>query len=242
MSSQENPYDNTIWDSQNPEHAIEDPLHGPSAVFNLLQIPAMPYGDGTYYQPGAFYALGSGTVDVNGQPLLVFNVGNPSIMMREVRDMDEWVTTYHNEGEEGLAQLEANRQQERLARNGFVQAFKDSDICGGGKRLDNCETALEMRVAAQDFADKQTTERPSEGIIMNELLQLTRKCGSCALNCSVALQTNNGKPTDITRITNTKLTEGRLFVMNIDESSLKKVDDNDVLDTLEDAIKNINFS
>jgi hypothetical protein len=212
MPTPENPFDQTIWDPFDPEYAIEDTMHGSGAVIDMLQIPAMPYGNGTYYQFGGYYAFGTNTVDANGQP--VYEIRLPSLgtlqLEREIQAQTEWLDVFHRDGDAGHARLEAERQQQRLKKNGFTQAFKDSDVCGGGKRLDDCESAIEMRAVAQDYVDKQTTEKLDEGTIMSELSWLSRKCGSCALNCSVAVQTDDGRPTGIKRITNTKSFEADL--------------------------------
>jgi hypothetical protein len=205
MSNFEDPYDNTIWDPINPEHAVEDPMHGPSAHFNLWQTPAMPYGNGIYYQPGAYYSFHSSEVDANGQSIYtVGSMAGTSQILREAKDLADWVATYRAEGEDGLTRLEAERQRERLEKNGFVQAFKPTDVCGGGEKLDDCETAIKLRGAAQEYANTQNTERPGEGKVMSELAWLSKKCGACALDCSVAVQTNDGIPTGITRFVNSK--------------------------------------
>jgi hypothetical protein len=46
--------------------------------------------------------------------------------------------------DDALTALEAQRQRERLGRTGVAHAFKPPDVCGGGKRLDECETAIPM--------------------------------------------------------------------------------------------------
>ena len=181
-------------------------MHGPSATFDLLQIPAMPYGDGTYHQPGGYYMFNTNVVDANGQP--IFEISSPMLgtarFGRQVRSQMEWLETFHQDGDAGLARLEAERQQQRLEKNGYTLAFKDTDVCGGGERLGDCNTAIEMKSAAQEYTDKQDMERPSEGRVMSELAWLGRECGKCALACSVAVQTYDGRPTGITRFSNTK--------------------------------------
>ncbi|MFZ2545095.1 MAG: hypothetical protein WAW80_03905 [Candidatus Saccharimonadales bacterium] len=206
MTGEKNPFDETIWDPNNPEQAIEDPMHGPSATFDLLQIPAIPNGDGTYYQPGGYYAFNTNTVDANGQPII--EIASPMLatsrFTRQVGSQLEWLKTFHQDGDAGLARLEAKRQQQRMKENGYTLAFKDTDVCGGGKRLSDCETATEMRDAAHEYADRQTTEQPGDGKMMSELAWLGKKCGECALACSVAIQTYDGLPNGITRFSNTK--------------------------------------
>ena len=57
-----NPYDQTIWDPANTEHAIEDPFHGPEAVAGLLSIPPYRNSDGSFYVFGASYVCGTNTL------------------------------------------------------------------------------------------------------------------------------------------------------------------------------------
>lgn len=181
-------------------------MHGSGAVIDMLQIPAMPHGNGTYHQFGGYYAFNTNTVDANGQP--IHEIRLPSLgssrLNREIQAQTEWLHAFHQDGDAGLARLEAERQRQRLEMNGFTQAFKDTDICGGGKRLDDCDTAIEMKEAAEEYASKQDTERPGEGKIMSELSWLSKKCGACALNCTVAVQTDNGIPDGIVRLINSK--------------------------------------
>src|SRR6266498_4049137 len=140
MSTPEDSFDCTVGDSQNPERAIEDPMHGPWAVYDLLHTPPMPRGDGTYYQPGGFYAFGSNIVDAKDQPLFVIGVArSTSTFIREMHDLEEWRLA-NLEGEDAAMALEARRQQERLDTNKVAYAFKPSDVCAGGERLENCET------------------------------------------------------------------------------------------------------
>lgn len=202
MSDPENPFDTSIPDPFDPEQVIEDPMHGPSAVHSLLEIPEMPLGDGTYYQPGGFYALGTPYFDANGQP--IYRIGSArstSALMRETYNLQEWRETSQL-GEEFLIVLEGQRQRQRMDKTGVAHAFKPTDVCGGGKRLSECETAKPMIQEAKEIAanpDQPST--PNEGRMWNVPLTLSRTCGSCALNCQVAYQTNDGTPTGITRFT-----------------------------------------
>jgi hypothetical protein len=96
MSTPENPFDRTVWDPVDPEQAIEDPLHGPSAVSGLLEVPPMPLGDGRYYQPGGFYAFGAVYVDAEGQPIYeIHTTPRPTTeIIREQQAVSEWVAAY----------------------------------------------------------------------------------------------------------------------------------------------------
>ncbi len=99
LMNEHNPYDQTVWDPLDAEHAVEDPFHGPTAVHDLLSIPPMPLGDGTWYQPGGFYASGTVYVDAEGQPIYKIGTGfNTSATMREQRAVAKWIEAY-NRGE-----------------------------------------------------------------------------------------------------------------------------------------------
>jgi hypothetical protein len=194
MSSNEhNPWDQTIWDPVNAEQAIEDPMHGPSAIHGMLQTPAMPRGDGTYYQPGAFYAHGTAYLDSQDRP--VFRIGSLGMAsMREVFELQEWLTSYHEGGNEALTELEASRQNERLEKTGFAHCFKTSDVCPGGKLLEDCEMGSAAYDAAQNWAAKQDQEKPGDGTLSNMLAWAGGNCAECSVSCEVAVKTVEGKP------------------------------------------------
>lgn len=190
--SEHNPWDETIWDPIDPEQAIEDPMHGPSAVHNMLQTPAMPLGDGTYYQPGAFYIHGTGYVDSQDRP--IFRIGGSTMAgMREAFDLQEWAEANY-EGEEALTALEAKRQQKRLEKNGFAHCYKPTDVCPGGKKLEDCYMGNKAFTAAQEWAAKSDQEKPGDGTLSNILAWAGGKCVECSVSCEVAVKTLNGKP------------------------------------------------
>jgi len=200
MPSEKNPWNLTV------PGGSEDPLHGPAAVNRALAIPPMPDGNGRYYQPGAFYERGTPWMDANDEPIHVIFIGaaqSTSAVMRQTRDLSEWIGAAHA-GEDALTALEARRQQERLARNGVAYAFKDSDVCAGGKRIDGCETAGSMMASAREAAPRMTRQHPGEGEVWNMLAWIGGNCGACALNCSVDVQTKDGEPTGIVRFTNAR--------------------------------------
>lgn len=216
MITPENPFDTTIWDPVNPEHALEDPLHGPSAMHAMLEVPEMPDGNGTYYQAG-LGPSGPDRFDAKGRPLIRV-IGRPSDTSDctwESLLYREWVKTAA-EGDEALVALEARRQQERLDRTGVAHAFKPSDVCAGGKRLNACDTATAMVRAAQESVG--STERPKvpEGRRWNVLTWLGRSCTHCSLNCRVAYETQDGESTGIIRFSNIRPLEADLPVMRID--------------------------
>ncbi len=93
-----NPYDKTIWDPTDPEHAIEDPFHGPDAVLGLLAIPPLKQTDGSYYVFGASYICGTSTFDSEGRPFIEFKAGPTSGFMRELEEHRKWIEAF-NAGE-----------------------------------------------------------------------------------------------------------------------------------------------
>lgn len=199
MLTPENHFDQTIWDPIDPERAIEDPMHGPSAVQSLLQIPPMPRGDGTYYRAGGFYAFGSVYVDARDQPIYAIGTSrSTAAFRRELYNLEEWQEAAR-EGKEALTRLETRRQQERLATNGIAHAFKLSDVCAGGQRLEDCETASSMMESVSTISEA----RDSSGRIWSVPAWLGRTCLTCSLHCEIAIQTQDGKPTGITRFSNT---------------------------------------
>lgn len=207
MNLPENPFDKTVWDPIDSEQAAEDPLHGPSATFDMLSVPAMPLGtsEGLYWQPGGFYALGTVYFDALDKP--VYRIGrarSTSAVTREMLALSEWVET-SRQGATALTVLEAQRQRARLERNGVAYSFKPSDVCAGGRRLDDCQTVQSMMDAAGEYADSTMQDKKQgEGTIWNVLAWLGKTCSACSLNCQVAVQTRDGAPTGITRLSNTK--------------------------------------
>jgi hypothetical protein len=187
-----NPWDKTIWDPIDPEQAIEDPIHGPSKVRDMLQTPAMPMGDGTYYQPGAFYTNGTGYVDSQGRPVLRIG-GSFMAGMREALRLQKWVEAHH-EGEEALTTLEAKWQQECLEKTGFAHCYKLTDGCPGGKKLENCDTGNNAFTTAQEWAANNTEEKPNEGTMSTVLAWAGGMCAECAVSCGVAVKTHDGEP------------------------------------------------
>lgn len=181
-------------------------MHGPSAFHGLLEIPEMPLGNGINYHPGLGFT-GPDHFDANGLPR-DREIGVPSNTSARIRNdllWAEWVDTYQHGGGPMLIALEGQRQRQRMDSTGVAHAFKPTDVCGGGKRLSECETAESMTREAREIA--ASTCQPSvsnEGPIWNVPLQLSRICGSCALNCQVAYETNDGMPTGITRFTTTQ--------------------------------------
>lgn len=188
--SEYNPWDETIWDPAKPEQAIEDPLHGPSAVLNMLQTPAMPRGNGIYYQPGAFYTHGTAYVDSQDRP--VFRIGGSiAAGIREGLELQEWLEA-HRKGDEALSALEAKRQQVRLERTGFAHAYKPSDVCPGGKKLEDCGPGNAAYQAAQEWAAYNSQKKPGEGTLSNVIAWAGRRCVSCSISCEAAVKTVDG--------------------------------------------------
>lgn len=186
----------------NPEPAIEDPMHGLSAVSDPSRIPAMPLGDGIYYQLDRFYAVGNGYIDSRGESVYCVGTwaGGVDVLRGEL-DLQEWVQAYQEGGHDALTRLEATRQQERLARTGLAHCFKPSDVCPGGKRLEDCKTGSQVFSGAQAWAEKKTkTVPPTNRSETTTLGLLGGICGSCALSCEVAVTLQNGEEKQ-TRVT-----------------------------------------
>lgn len=167
-------------------------MHGPSAVHDMLQTPAMPRGDGTYYQPGAFYTHGTPYLDSLGNPIFRFG-GTHGMVLKEGFDLREWLAA-SREGEEALVALEAARQQKRLEQNGAAHCFKPSDVCPGGKRLENCDVGSTAYGAAEDWIAENAQERPGDGAASNVLAYAGGRCAECSVSCEVAVATLDGMP------------------------------------------------
>lgn len=91
------PFDKTVWDPENPEQAIEDPLHGPTALHDLLKIPPMRLADGTYHVFGGFYLVGTNSFDAEGKPFVKFKTAASGFdLYRETQEMQQWVEAFHN--------------------------------------------------------------------------------------------------------------------------------------------------
>jgi len=108
---------------------------------------------------------------------------------------------------DAVTALEAERQRERLNKNQISHAFRPSDVCAGGNRLDDCETAQPMIAEAEAYATRIAAEGPGvddKGRFWNTLAWLGKTCATCELRCDVAIETRGGKPTDIIRFSNTK--------------------------------------
>lgn len=208
----ETPFDSTQWSSDDPEFPDkEDPFHGPSAVFDALQIPPMPDGKGVYYQPGAYNTAFVGDFDALGRPVNTMRQRPRATMeiRRRALEVVEWTETFHKDGDAGLARLEATRQQERLERRGIVHAFKETDVCGGGKRLRDCDTAKEMITEAHTFDPSSDEAWLRQDSATNTPVGIGRTrtggaCTDCGLQCGTEVQMENGIPNGVVRFSNWK--------------------------------------
>lgn len=205
MTERDNPFDTTIWDPANPEQAIEDTLHGPSVVLEMLAVPPMPLGDGTYYQFGGFYVAGTVYFDAQNQPIHMIGAQRSlSEIRREMLQLEEWRDA-SAKGDDALVELEASRQNERMKSTGVAHCYKPSDVCVGGKRIDQCETAESMLGALSMVADKISQQGTKGGRRQWHAVEwLGKTCASCSLECGVAVETRDGVPTGTTRFTNMK--------------------------------------
>lgn len=225
--SEHNPWDKTIWDPIDPEQAIEDPMHGPSAVHDMLQTPAMPLGDGTYYQPGGFYTQGTAYVDSQDRPVL--RIGSSTMAVRrETLNLQEWLEAHRNGGEEALTALEAQRQKARLGKTGVAHTYKLSDVCPGGKKLADCETGSTAYRAGQEWAAKNKQEKPGEGTLLHLLAWAGGTCVGCAVSCEVAVKTVDGKPEE-TRVSFYK-PDPRIATVRVNLSQIKAAENPTSLD------------
>lgn len=88
-----------------------------------------------------------------------------------------------------MTALEAKRQQARLEQTGFAHTHKLSDVCPGGKKLEDCETGSSAYQAGQEWAAKNSHEKPDEGTMSNVLAWAGGKCVGCTVSCQVAVKT-----------------------------------------------------
>lgn len=194
MSEYHNPFDKTIWEPDG-ESAIEDPFHGPSAIFNMLQIPPMPLGNGVYYQSGMSYLEGTPYIDAKGRPVFYIHATPSMSVMREINRHMEWIKAC-SEGESAVLALEGGRQQQRIKEKRSAHCYREDDICPGSKRLTDCDTGVEVYRQGEQWAEKAERNEqnsPGEGKVLNTLAFATRKCGQCALACEVGVITDDGK-------------------------------------------------
>jgi hypothetical protein len=98
MAEKIDPFDKTIWDPNNLEHAIEDPMHGSDALLHLLAIPPLRREDGTYYVFGGTYLCGTNTFDANGDPYIKFKSAKSLDFIRELDEHRKWIDAF-NAGE-----------------------------------------------------------------------------------------------------------------------------------------------
>ena len=78
-------------------------------------------------------------------------------------------------------------------KTGVAHCFKPSDVCPGGKRLEDCETGSATFDTAEEWVVKQE-EKPGDGTVSNVLAWAGRKCVECVVSCNVAVKTVNGNP------------------------------------------------
>jgi hypothetical protein len=100
MSSPEDPFDKTIWDPIDPEHAIEDPFHGPEALMTLLSIPPYKNEDGTFYVfGGSMLPCRTCDFDADGKPFVEIKSAAMSFnFMRQLEEHRKWIEAF-NKGE-----------------------------------------------------------------------------------------------------------------------------------------------
>lgn len=193
---EDEPYysDEPIPDSLDPERAAAASRH-------LKSFPAMPLGNGTYYQPGAFLDSETSYVDAFGQPVPRINiVETDNTGYRMGSELNEWMDAAA-EGEEALIALEAKRQRQRLEANGIAASYKDADVCAGGKRRDACSTARTMVSAVLEQVVGQQFGGSGESW---EMITQPLQCTDCQLLCCAAAQLYAGTATGVVRFINTR--------------------------------------
>lgn len=196
--SSENPFDNTLWDPISPEHAIEDPFHGPSAVFDMLQNTPIPLGYGSYYQEGLWPS--NPYFDSLGRPTLRNIVVYAEEARQQTDLIAEWIETRHEVGDEALVALEGRWQNERMAKTGFAHCFKTTDVCPGSNKLEDCSVGSKAYDAAQKWATDESNTISENGTYKNVLAWAGGKCVSCSVSCEVSVKTVDGT-SDETRVT-----------------------------------------
>jgi hypothetical protein len=200
MIDPNNPYDATIWDPDG-EHAIEDSVHGPSAVGDMLQTPAMPLGDGRYYQSGGYYTFGTPYVDSQNRPVRqIFPARSTYDSMLEADELHEWLDAARTGGDGALLALDTERQRKRLDQTGYAHCFKPSDACPGGKQIQDCETGGQAFEAGNQWAERNSQEKPGEETLSNVIAWAGGACVACSVSCEVAVKTAEGVAQE-TRVT-----------------------------------------
>lgn len=87
-----NQWDETVWDPNDTEQAIEDPMHGPEARLTLLSTPPYRNEDGTYHVFGGLYTCGTTSFDADGRPFVrVSSGGSMFVAMRESLQHMDWI-------------------------------------------------------------------------------------------------------------------------------------------------------
>src|SRR5260370_11107022 len=97
-----------------PNTLLKTLCTGPSAVHGMLEVPPMPLGDGTYYQPGGFYAVGTVYSDAKGEP--IYRIGaarGMSNFIFKIHDLAEWREN-RSPGGDALTTRGAQRPNARL--------------------------------------------------------------------------------------------------------------------------------
>ena len=198
MSNPENPFDHSLWDPISPEHAIEDPFHGPSAVFDMLQNSPIPLGDGTYYQEGLWPS--NPYFDSLGRPVLKYKVMSADEAHQQTALITEWIETREESGNEALLVLEGHRQNERMTKTGFAHCFKATDVCPGNNKLEDCSVGRKAYDEAQKWGADKSNKMSENGTFTNVLAWAGGKCVGCAVSCEVSVKTVDGNA-DETRVT-----------------------------------------
>jgi hypothetical protein len=99
MTTPENPWDKTIWDPIDPEHAIEDPFHGSESIMQRLSFPPMPMPDGTWWVFGGSEIVGTCSFDAEGKPFIKFKSAASTLgMLSDLQRIEDWHAALAEDG------------------------------------------------------------------------------------------------------------------------------------------------
>lgn len=116
-------FDSSIPDPSNPEHMIEDPIHGESSRIMQSMITPMPTRSGLWYNFGRDSMRQSPYTDDEGNDVMLIRSGTTPDFMREVFDLQEWVTAFH-EGDDMDAVGEELREKFATERAKAIEAAR----------------------------------------------------------------------------------------------------------------------
>lgn len=110
-----------------------------------------------------------------------------------------------------------DREREVLASYGIDIAYSDEPdaVCPGGQALTECTTTAPMLETATEWKGHEN----DSGEMWNVLAWLGKTCETCTKVCEVGVQTIDGKPTGLVRITGVER-DPSIPVIEIDTKAL----------------------